>query len=710
MKPPHLSLRSWLVSVCAAWLGLVSPVLVRAIDKVGPLVPAYDLTDKYVTSQTMLVRAGADGLVREIWSGMDAVRMRHVPLFLETSIYGEVRNGSGWTDLRTLKYRNAGTRPGYIRLVSEGGGVTIEISARTTAALSPIFVRTTFASPVDYRLTARFKRPEHTRSERADDASGRAEFRTEWRDQNSALTASDGPDLVLGTLPAGHTLSIDRTGTVKEIDGVQDVLLCVDATESVPPGSGGGSYAGAWVRVLGGTKDTEAELARGHVSLATDDPKLDRLFECSVYAIKSHEFASGDLFGDLFFYRDSWIRDGSYTAIGLSLAGDTADVDRFFDYWDANRNAYVGGEREAQQPAIAVTAMWLHSRLLPQGRKFLEKHWSYVREYCDHCARRVDKEGMVNVAEEWICFIPSPASWPNAEIYSGLRAGAKIAGELGHSAEEREWTRAADRLKEAFDARAYDRASGKFIPMAGKPGEIFRDEEFPNAENRNGPTRDDRTDSGMLMLARLEVFGKGQGIVAANDPRFRSTQAAIRRDLENPDHSIYRFGPNPSSPHAPQGELDTWPINTAWAAQDEWLQGNTVLAWRYLLSGEVNKAGVDLAASCEYLPENWDRDGVADKPIIVWSHGELVTTTLLLFLGFDLEPQTGTSGWRRACPPGWRMRTSATSASGTGGWTSTSRGAAVSWTWSSLHRRRAARNRGRTQSSRSAFRPGTFSS
>jgi hypothetical protein len=188
--------------------------------------------------------------------------------------------------------------------------------------------------------------------------------------------------------------------------------------------------------------------------------------------------------------------------------------------------------------------------------------------------------------------------------------------------------------------------------MAGRPGEIFRDAEFPRAESRNGPTRDDRTDSGMLLGARLEAFGKGQGIVAVDDPRFTSTQDAIRRDLENPDHSIFRFGPNPTSPHAPQGELDTWPINTGWAAQDEWLLGRTDLAWRYLISGVLNKAKADLPGTCYYLPENWDRNGVVDKPMIVWSHGEFVASSLLLFLGIDLEPQGADLGLAPSLPPG----------------------------------------------------------
>ncbi len=89
----------------------------RAVDK----VPDYDVTDSYTTSPTMLARVGIDGQVREVWTGMDPARRRHVPLFLETSIFGSVRKDGAWLDLRTLRYSRAGTRPGVVHLRSEDG-------------------------------------------------------------------------------------------------------------------------------------------------------------------------------------------------------------------------------------------------------------------------------------------------------------------------------------------------------------------------------------------------------------------------------------------------------------------------------------------------------------------------------------------------------------------------------------------------------------
>ena len=157
------------------------------------MVPEFAITDTYVTSPTMLVRAGIDGGIREIWSGMDAKRMRHVPLFLETSIYGQVRRGAEWSDLRKLKYRQAGTHPGYIQLKSEDGLVTIEITSRKKAELSPIFVRYTFSEPVDLRLSTEFKYPEFTKESHSNDAAGYEAFTTLWRGVNATLATVQGP-------------------------------------------------------------------------------------------------------------------------------------------------------------------------------------------------------------------------------------------------------------------------------------------------------------------------------------------------------------------------------------------------------------------------------------------------------------------------------------------------------------------------------------
>ena len=155
--------------VIAAGLAFL-PSALCAVDK----VPEFEITDTYVTGPTMLVRAGANGEIKEIWSGMDSKRMRHVPLFLETSVSCQVRKGSEWQDLRSLKYHHDGTRPGFIRLRSDNGLVSIEITSRRDAGPAPVFVRYAFAAPVDLRLSARFKYPEFSQAFHSEDACGLA--------------------------------------------------------------------------------------------------------------------------------------------------------------------------------------------------------------------------------------------------------------------------------------------------------------------------------------------------------------------------------------------------------------------------------------------------------------------------------------------------------------------------------------------------------
>ena len=639
---------------------LVPLVLIENVLHAGYPYGEFAITDTYVSSPTMLVRVSSDGQIREIWSGMDAKRMRQTPLFLATSVFGEVRRGGEWTDLRKLKYHHAGTRPGFIHMESDDGLVAIEITSRRNAALSPIFVKYTFSVPVDLRLSAHFKRPEFTKEARSADEEGYSAFSTQWSEiADPAIGKDGGPRLVLATQPLGRTLSIDKTGLVKQIESAREVLLCIDATDMAVNASGSEGHTASWIKLLGGCRDSDAEVSQNHVSLTSDDRKLDRLLECSIDGVESLQFASGLVIADIGKYRNSWLRDGCYSIIGLALAGNYAAVDRYFAFWDAKRNFFVGGDLEAQQPAIGITAMWYYSRLDPNGPAFLEQHWSLVKYYADYYKKRIEKEeGMLHLGEEWIENLPAPTSWPNAEVYSGLRAAAKIADQLGDVQEAQGWNRAADTLKERFAVQAYDKDKGRIIPLAGPAGQSYTSPDHPTAPNQNGPLRDDRVDSGVLNTARLEAFGRGQGIISVDDPKFASTQAQVIRDLELPDHSLLAFGPNPANPHSPRGmrnpdgfRITFLPVNAV-AVQDEWLLGRTDLAWTYLLSGIMNKRGYDLAAMNYSLPEDWDERGVPGEPMYSWCHGEFITSTLLLFLGLDLEPRTADLGLAPSLPPG----------------------------------------------------------
>ncbi|HEY5079626.1 MAG TPA: hypothetical protein VII43_07245, partial [Opitutaceae bacterium] len=208
---------------------LLSILAIAGALHAGDKVPVFAITDTYATSPTMLVRVGANGEIREIWSGMDARRMRHVPLFLETSIHCEIRGGGGWIDLRELKYHQEGTRPGYIHMRSDDGLVEIETGLRKGTSPCPIFLRYGFSKPVEVRLAADFKYPEFTQEAHSNDAQGSTVFTTLWRGVNATLATTGGPRVVLATMPAGRTVSVGKGGLVKELGATSEVLLCIDA-------------------------------------------------------------------------------------------------------------------------------------------------------------------------------------------------------------------------------------------------------------------------------------------------------------------------------------------------------------------------------------------------------------------------------------------------------------------------------------------------
>jgi len=603
--------------------------------------PRWDKQDMIVSSLTTLVSAQRNGRVREIWSGMDDIK-RRTPIFVEFSGAGQIEKNGSWLDLTTLHYRDTGSRPGLIHLQSDDGSVTCEISARKTAPQSPIFIKYSFKEAVNFRYDIQLKQPEKVRLEHSDETNGVSEFAVTWgcwRFVRFQPDGSYGPPLKVATCPSGKSIPGDAGHFIREISSAREIVVCLDATGRQMPGQG--NYVEAWKSLLGGYRDSDQERNADRLQITTGNQLIDALFSDSIDAVESLQFSNGVIEADPFNYRDAWVRDGGYTVMGLVLTGNFEEGDAFFDFWAAQPGfGWVGGEDEAQQGEIGVMALWYYSRLRPDGDALLKKHWDYVQKVSNYMQKCVEKEGMLDLADEWICSNPRKATWPNAEVYAGLIASAKIADRLGCSDQATGWRKVATRLKEQFEATAYDTTLQRFIPFA--PGKT---------KDGRESVVDTRVDSGMFNLARLETFGKGQGIVAAGDPRFISTQTAIGNVLENKEHLIGRFDALPGSSSFPKGQAkDIWPIGSSWAAQTAWLQGKPDLGWSYLNS-LAGKRALCLQNS-SYLPEFWQNDGRPNIPILAWSHGEYLTAMVLLTLGVNLEPANADLGLAPSLPPG----------------------------------------------------------
>ncbi len=580
-----------------------------------------------VSSPSLWSMVNTDGEICELWTGppnVGGAKSGLIPSPLRVSLHGSIRQGVGWLDLRSLDYTREGSRPGYLNLVNTEEGVTVRMTADRSAADGPIVVRYTFTQPHDFRFNVDLLNVPNPNLE-SNDALGLTEI----------ATGGWGP-LWIATAPTGHFVPspVSPSRFAREMKNASEVVVCLKTAEKVPTGGGDIPLARKWLQQTEREQPDQAHRIR----IRTGVRDFDEMLEASMDAIEANRFPNGVLIAgpDGPFYKGTWIRDGVYAALGDGLAGNHEGLDALFNYWIQDRGFSFGGENEAQQPAIAIVGLWYFSRLRLNGEEFLRETYPYVQHYAEYYTERVQREGMIHTAEEWICQIPSKTSWPNAEVHAGLRAASKIAGRLGHRTAAFRWSQSAETLRRAILETAYDEETQRFIPLAGRADEIHPPE--PN-EAAAGSMRDERVDSGMLMLARLEIFGRGLGVVAVDDPRFAATQAWIHRVLEQPDRAISRFDGNLDSRHYAKGEWYVWPISTAWAAQVEWLRGRSDRAWRYLLSGIIRKHGYDRTEAMYILPEYWSLDGRpgASTRFLTWSHGELLTGAILLLLGVDPE-------------------------------------------------------------------------
>ncbi len=596
-----------------------------------------------VSSPSVWTLADTRGEVREIWTGPPARIASHgaePPRVLKVSAFGWIREGRTWKDLRALAWSHGGSRPGRLSLSTSSPDVRVEVRACRNAPFGPVFLLYTLDRAREFRFFLGGRRGK----------SLPASFRPgpsmgEWTLETRAV----GP-LRIGSDPEGDIRPAPG-GVFLEVPAARRVLVCLHAGPGDLPPSRGKAWAAAWRDTLRG-KWADPRRARVRTGL----PDLDALFDASVDAVEADRFRSGVIIaGSDGWYKNAWIRDGTYAVLGLDLAGGHREAAEFFRFWIREGGFSWGGANEAQQPAIGIAGMWFHSRIVRGGRAFLAEVYPYVRKYADYYTARVAKEGMLHTAEEWICQVPAQTAWPNAEIYGGLRAAARIARRLGRPGDAGRWQRAAQDLRKALLETAYDQRLSRFIPLAGPPGEIYHSKAFPRSRHRNGPTRDERVDSGMFMLARMEAFGPGLGAAAVDDPRFAATQAWIHRVLYEPDGSISRFDGNLKSPFYPRGQWPVWPIASCWAAQVEWLRGRTDRSWRHLLGGVVRKRGFDPKRDCFQLPEQWNLDGtpVRTTHFLTWSHGEFLFTALLLLTGLEVDPPGGADlALSPSLPPG----------------------------------------------------------
>ncbi len=577
------------------------------------------ISDLVVNNPNMLVRVDTHANAREIWTGFSAGSLQTQPYFCEFELAGKVSRAGKkqWTAFSEMQWSNENCFPGHVELTSEG----VRLSAKNGQDFSSnsLSLSYTFGEKSDVSFELSFLLPDWVKAEKF--SKGQLRFDIDWRQNPRQLKKADWQEsFFIRTEPSVTPRKNEQGNWVWDFSGVKSVVFIYETP----------------------VQKTTIKTDDRFLELKTDNPKLDKTFLACLETVRTNQFASGVILADLFHYRDAWLRDGTYAMMGLALAGGHDAWGRFVDFWVRKGGFSVGGEREAQQPAIFMTGLWYASQFLRDGATGTAREkWDYFEQFGDYYERRVNEHGgMIPTAEEWICFVPALSSWPNSEIYSGLITASKTAQLLGKKDKAQRWSAAAQKLQADFLAKAYDTQLGRFIPLAGKPGELFVDPKHPDIKNYNGPLRDTRVDAGMLQVARLEFFGEGQGIVAADDPRFLSTEKQIYEQISDGKHGIDRFGPNPDSPHQPGGEKNPWPQLMCWSAQLHTLRGDRAVAWQWLDKGILQSTVFSLEKNLWRLPEFWTPGGQpSPASIFPWSCGELVTSVIFLFTGLEFAPE-----------------------------------------------------------------------
>ena len=569
---------------------------------------------------------GTQGEVREIWA-RGAAYFPDVPRYCLASGSLSLQADGKWIDTRSLpwSYRWAGDS-NILSLATKFGDGFVTLNA--------------FSRMNEDLLVLQYKVPEGT------------DFRYTWSSQYQDFDAPILRQWEHGVLLENHTL-----GTIGlACSAPVEVEHATDTHQITLSGRTDGETLSVYIAVgrepeavqrglrVATPLDAQALLNRettawkkwlaSGTTVTTPDAAVNRMARRALLNIRGNMFDNGVIIaGSDGWYKNTWIRDGGYSVMGLDLFGHHDLPARFYRYWLADEGFSYGGENECQQPAIGILG-FLHHYRLTGDRAFLADTWKYVEHFADYYAGRIEKEGMIGTAEEWINQIPAKTAWPNSEIYAGMRAAAEIARLLGKS-RATDWDAAADRLQRAIELQGYDTALGRFRPLSGELA------------------TDDRVDSGMLNVARLGIFAPGVSASTPDHPRTTSTIEQIKWRLEHEDYTISRFTGNPNGHGYPGGQWPIWPISTAWMAQYHLLLGEPDAALPYL-RGVAHKQGYPYDDALWYLPEQISLDG---RPVstrnLTWSNGEYLTTLMMLLVGQRPHPDEGWVELSPALPLEW---------------------------------------------------------
>ncbi len=301
------------------------------------------------------------------------------------------------------------------------------------------------------------------------------------------------------------------------------------------------------------------------------------------------ERIGGDLNWD---YRFTWIRDAAFTLEALLSLGHTHEAAAFQDWLLRNTDGRVAnlqvmyglrGERHLDEAELSELGGYRGSRPVrvgnaahrqvqldvygsvldaayrhhQHGGEVSDRHWAFLREVANF------------VLDHWRD--PDDGIWESRAgrqhfVYSkvicwlALDRAIKLAQERRLPADLDRWRSTRTAIQDDVLANGYDEKLGSFVQAYGS----------------------ESLDAACLTLPLI-------GFISPDDPRMRSTIAALRRELTSPQGLVYR-----NDMHGPLGSEGTFAICSFWLAENLALQGDLDGARRlfHLVKGFANDLGL----------------------------------------------------------------------------------------------------------------------
>lgn len=327
-------------------------------------------------------------------------------------------------------------------------------------------------------------------------------------------------------------------------------------------------------------------------------------------------------------YRFAWVRDGSYAAEALLMAGDPVTTRRFLEFMlncvvlqgrpftapffhvdghlirgEENLNwlpGYRGSKpcREGNAASHQVQAdiegefIWTVYRYIDvTGRtSFLDFYWNFIRIIVEW----VNSHWTEKDASLWE-FRNQDAHYTHSKLMSwvALYYGAHLAGLIGRTEEQKKWHATALKVKESIETHAYNAERGHYVQA------------FDG----------DHLDAALLLLPLY-------GFCEVSSPRFQGTLRAIETALVK-DHWVFRYSSDMLGKAS-----HPFVLATSWLARIYLRMGNTARAqWllEQLLSHQTDlgllgeHADVDTGEPRGNFPQGFSHLGIV-MAVLEWQH------------------------------------------------------------------------------------------